>query len=236
MVRARTVTVMIALVAGFGGGMVATLLTGGVHAQADVVTVRQINLVDDVGRLRGVLSGRDERGLASIAFYDTEGQVRGIIGTQETGSPVLRFLGSDGRSRLTAEVQGRDPVLVVGEEDERAVVLASFGGTPVLRFSDRQRARLQMQVGENGAPSLDLLTSQGQRGAAVVVDSNDAAIVTLYGGGQPRVVLGVTQQSAVLNLSDAASPRLVIGVAENGRPSITFINENGAVLEEFPSR
>ena len=235
MTQERLGTVVAGLVAGLVGGLAATLLTSGAQAQADVVTARQVNLVDDSGRLRGVLSGRDERGLASIAFYDPQGQVRGVFGAEDDGTPVVRLLDTGGQRRLVAEVQGESALVVVGEQDGRNGMLASIGGTPVLSLADRGRSRLQMQLADDGAPSLDLLTTQGQRGARVVVDSSDAPVVTLYEEGTRRVALAVIQRAAVLNFSDPTRQRLVVGVAQNGRPSISFLNENGEVAQELPA-
>ena len=228
-------TVATGLAAGLVGGLASMFLTSAVQAQADIVTARQVNLVDDSGHLRGVLSGRDERGLASLAFYDSQGQVRGVFGTQDDGTPVLRLLDNGGQLRLVAEVQGESALLVVGERGGRNGMLASVGDTPVLSLTDRGRIRLQMQLADDGAPSLDLLTSQGQRGAGMIVDSSDASVVTLYEAGASRVVLGVVQEAAVLNFSDSTRQRLVVGVAQNGRPSISFLNENGEVVQELPT-
>ena len=234
MTQERLGTVVAGLAAGLVGGLAAMLLTSDVQAQADVVTARQVNLVDDSGLLRGVLSGRDERGLASLAFYDSQGQVRGVFGAQDDGTPVLRLLDTGGQHRLVAEVQGESALLVVGLRGGRNGMLASVGDTPVLSLADRGRSRVQMQLAADGAPSLDLLTSQGQPGARVIVDSSDAPVVTLYEAGTSRVALAVIQESAVLNFSDPTRQRLVVGVAPNGRPSMSFLNENGEVVQGLP--
>ena len=104
----------------------------------------------------------------------------------------------------------------------------------MLSLSDGMRSRAQLQIGEDGSPSLVLFGHGGQRAVAVTVDSNDTPVVTLYGEGRPRVTLGVVQQAAVLNLAGAAQSRLVIGVADNGRPSITFVDNEGRVIDELP--
>ncbi len=235
MIQKQQWTVVMGLAAGLVGGLASMFFTSDVQAQAEVVTARQVNLVDDSGHLRGVLSGRDERGLASLAFYDSQGQVRGVFGTQDDGTPVLRLLDDGGQLRLVAEVQGESALLVVGERDGRNGMLASVGDTPVFSLADRGRSRIQMQLADDGAPSLNLLTSQGQPGVGVIVSSSDASVVTLYEAGASRVVLGVVQEAAVLNFSDSTSQRLVVGVAKNGRPSISFLNENGEVVQELPT-
>ena len=79
------------IVASFVGGMAANLfLTTRVDAQGapQVLTTSQLNLVDQSGRLRGILAGTDERGLSSLTFYDETGQMRGVFGIEPDGTPV----------------------------------------------------------------------------------------------------------------------------------------------------
>ena len=232
-----TRTVCSMLIASLIGGAASNLLLmNRVEAQApaEAVTTSQLNLVGDGGRLRAVLSARDERGLASLAFYDDAGQVRGVFGIQPDGTPTMRMFTATGQSRLFAALQGDDALVVVGDENGRQGLLGALGGTPMLSFGDSGRTRIQMQIGDSGAPQLALFTSAGQRGATLAVGSDDAPLLTLYDAGRPRAAFGVVQQSTVLNLSDATRPRLVFGVAENGRPSVNFFDENGEVIHELP--
>ena len=81
------------LLASLVGGAASNLvLTARLGAQGgDVVTASQINIVDREGRLRAVLAGEDERGMTSLAFYGPDGTVRGVVGADPDGTPVLRF-------------------------------------------------------------------------------------------------------------------------------------------------
>ena len=237
MTRERVLMTCGMLVASFLGGAAATFLfQGEVGAQGpQVVTTTQVNLVDDEGRLRGILSARDERGLASIAFYDADGQLRGLVGTREDGTPELRFLGAGGESRLSAIVQGEDTLVVVGDEGNRNMALGYSGGTPVLSMAHAARSRLQMQLGPDGAPNVDLLSSGRQRGVSLAVDATDAPFVTLHdASGHQRIAMGVAQDSAVINVADSQRPRLVVGVAADGRPSVTVLDEGGQAVAIFP--
>ena len=58
--------------------------------------------------------------------------------------------------------------------------------------------------------------------------------MTLHDEGQLRAAFGVLEQAAVLNMTDTQQVRLVIGVAQDGRPSVTFLSENGQLVQELP--
>ena len=219
------------------GGAVGGMLVGGaVAAQgAQVVTATQVNLVDSSGQLRAVLAGRDERGMASLSFYDEAGQVRGILGIEDGGTPVLRLLTTQGQSRVQAFVENEDAFVVVGDEAGNSALFGAVGDTPMLSLGDGQRVRARMQLGPDGTPAIGLFDNEARRSMTLETDNVGAPFITLYEAGRPRTTIGITQQTAVLNMSDTQGTRLVIGVAENGRPSISFLNENGEVIQEFPT-
>ena len=207
-----------------------------VHVDAQgtqVITTTQVNLVDSDGELRGVLSGEDEYGMSSIAFYDDQGQVRATFGIENSGSPVLRLNNQDGVDRLSARVVSEDARLIVGD-DKRQGQFALVSGMPVLSFAEEGINRVGVQMGQEGEPSLVLFGSEGHRSVSLSVDSNDTPLVTLYEKGRQRLSFGVVREAAVFNASDGDQTRLVMGVAQNGRPSINFLNENGEVIQELP--
>lgn len=247
MMDEKTKTAVMLLAASFCGGALASLLLGGpVGAQGpQAVTTTQVNLVDAGGSLRGILSAADERGQPSLAFHDADGRVRGRFGVERSGAPAIDLWNAAGERRLSVRVAGDDALLVVGGDEPaqgsrddgdgaRRVVFGSAAGTPVLDFAAGRRSRMQLQLGEGGAPSLVLFGRDGSRRAAVTVGGDDTPLMTLYDAGRPRVTLGVVRQAAVLNLSGAAESRLVVGVAGNGRPSVTFVDEAGQVVGELP--
>lgn len=247
MMDEKTKTAVMLLAASFCGGALAALLLGGpVGAQGpQAVTTTQVNLVDAGGSLRGILSAADERGQPSLAFHDADGRVRGRFGVERSGAPAIDLWNATGERRLSVRVAGDDALLVVGGDEPaqgdrdggsgaRRVVFGSAAGTPVLDFAAGRRSRMQLQLGEGGAPSLVLFGRDGSRRAAVTVGGDDTPLMTLYDAGRPRVTLGVVRQAAVLDLSGTAESRLVVGVAGNGRPSVTFVDEAGQVIGELP--
>ncbi len=214
-----------------GGAASNLLLTARLGAQgAEVVTASQVNIVDSGGRLRAVLAAEDERGLASLAFYGPDGAVRAVVGAEPDGTPVLRFSNPAGVVRLSASVRDDEPVITVGDEAARSVLIAAFGGTPMFGLSDRGRTRLQLNLGAQGEPQLSLFNSGGQRGAGLVVGADDAPFLSLFdAAGAQRLTMGTVQGSTVVNLGDGTRPRLVLGVAGNGRASVGFYDTEGAL-------
>ena len=220
------------LLASMVGGAASNLfLTARLGAQGgDVLTASQLNIVDSEGRLRAILAGSDERGMTSLAFYGPDGTTRGVIGVDPDGTPVLLFNNPAGVGRLSASVRDDDPVISVGNDAARSVLIGSFGGTPVVGLSDRGRTRLQMDLGQEGAPRLSLFNSAAQLGVSLTVGDDEAPLVSLFDPfGVQRLAMGVVQGSTVLNLGDGSRPRLVLGVAEDGRASVAFYDAAGTL-------
>ena len=234
----RDAAVMAAMLvaAAFSGGALASLLLGTpAGAQgADAVTAAQINLVDADGILRGVLSARDERGQTSLALYDAGGQTRARLGVDPQGDPELELRNADGEARLAAGVTADDALLVVGDERQAHGVLGAAGGVPLLSFGAGSQARMQLQMGADGRPSVVLAGADGQRSAALSMDSEDAPLLTLYHAGRTRLTLGVVQDAAVINVSGPGQSRAVVGVAADGYPSVTLFDEAGEVVGAIP--
>ena len=228
-----------------GGAAAASLLArGAVRAQGveqaqdgpQVLTVTQVNLVDGSGRLRGVLAGSDERGLASIAWYDAAGQVRSLSGIEQDGTPVVQLYDPGGRPRLAASVDGETAMIVAGARGEGQGFFGAIGGAPLVTLGDGARNRLQLLLGGDGQPRAVLTDSAGRQSIGLTVGGDDMPQVGLAAAGRLRALLTVARNAAVMNLLDSERPRLVLGVAENGRPSVNFLGAGGELVVEIPSR
>ena len=222
--------------AAFCGGALASLLLGPpARAQGgEALTASQVNLVDAGGMLRGVLSARDERGQASLAFYDADGRTRARFGVSPQGDPELELGNAAGEARLAAAVTGDDALLTIGDERQAHGVLGAAAGVPLLSFGDGRQARMQLQMGEDGRPSVVLAGADGQRSAALSMDGDDAPLLTLYHAGRQRVTLGVVQETAVINVSGPGQSRVVVGVAADGYPSVTLYDDAGERVASLP--
>ena len=236
---------------GFAIGMLGLSLVGGVLGgfwserwgasavaaaaqSAPVVTARQVNLVDASGVLRAVLSARDERGMASLAFYDSDGQVRGVVGIEPTGRPFLRMLNRVGERRLLATIEGEDALVITGDEAARSGMFGSVAGSPMLAFRAGGLSRVRLQLNRAGQPNFGLFDASGRRGATLVLDDTEAPLFTLYKQNRPRVTLGVVQEATVLNMGNADRTHLVMGVRPDGHPSLSFYDEEGNIFEHLP--
>ena len=236
--REAALTAGMLLAAAFCGGALASLLLGApARAQGgEALSASQVNLVDAGGVLRGVLSARDERGQASLAFYDAQGQTRARLGVDPQGEPALELRNAAGEARLAAAVTRGDALLTVGDERAAHGALGASAGVPLLSFGAGQQARLQLQMGADGRPSVVLAGADGQRSAALSMDSEDAPLLTLYHAGRARLTLGVVQEAAVINVSGPQQSRVVVGVAADGFPSVsvTLYDEAGELVGTLP--
>ena len=127
-----------------------------------------------------------------------------------------------------------DALLIVGDERQMRGVFGSNSGLPLLSFADGRQSRMQLQLGEDGRPSVVLVGGDGQRSAALSMDGDDAPLMTLYHAGRARVTLGVVQQATVINLNGLGQSRVVVGVAADGHPSVTFYDDAGEVIGTIP--
>lgn len=230
------------LLASLVGGAVSNLVfTAGVGAQApaDVVTATQVNIVDGSGRLRAVLSGTDETGRASLAFYGPDGDRRGFLGVDPDGTPHLRLNDPAGDTRLAATLTGSDPSITMGDQNGRNLLLGAIGDAPLVGLSHAGQARLQLALGEagqpnlslQGQPSVDLMGAPGQRGIGLSVDADGAPFLSLFDvTGAQRVAVGAVQGTTVVNLGDGTRPRLVLGVAPDGEGSIAYFDTAGEMV------
>lgn len=224
---------MMCLASLVGGAMSNMFLTERLGAQgAQVVTASQVNIVDGAGRLRAVLAGDDEQGLASLAFFDPDGRRRATLGLQPDGTPALTLNDEAGTARFSAGVRAEEATVVVGQEAARHVLVGTLGGTPVVGLVDGGRMRLQANLGsEGGEPQVSFVNGAGRRAIGLAVGSDDAPIVSLYDpAGAQRVAIGTIQGATVVNLGDGTRPRLVFGVAEDGYGSVGYYDATGNLV------
>lgn len=237
MVRERIVIIGLILLASFVGGASTNLLMmERVQAQggSDVVTVSQLNVVDRGGNLRGLLTGSDERGLASLTFYDDAGRERGLFGVDANGMPVVRFMDPGGQTRLLATVRGEDAVVVAGPEGATQGLFGLVQGNPMISLGDGARGRMQLHLTPNGLPRMALADAAGEEAVSLTVGSADMPQITLSANGQPRAIMTVAQNATLLNLYDASQTRLIVAVAGDGQPSVSFLDQNGDIESMVP--
>ena len=80
---------------------------------------------------------------------------------------------------------------------------------------------------------MNLFNRRGQPAIGMIVGANEAPFLSVFDpGGAQRVTLGTVQGATVVNLGDGTRTRMVLGVAENGRASVAFYDDEGAMERE----
>jgi len=222
-----------------GGGIVHLVLSprDAVSAQArpGAITTEQVNLVDASGRLRGVLSAEDDRGMASLTLFDTAGRRRAMLATDGEGTPTLELYDQADELRIHAAIQSGAPVIVVNGDNDRRAIIGALTGSPTLSFVDGQLSRAQVGLSARGLPTLEMVGPGGQQQISLMVDGEGQPLMTLRDeNGRSRATLGVVQDTTVINLSDDRSARVVLGVAPDGTGSLSFLDGAGAVAHSIP--
>lgn len=222
--------------AAFTGAMLATALSSGGAAQttSEVVTATQVNLLDGRGQLRGILSGEDERGMASLAFLDPTGATRALLGVGEDGTPRLELYDGQSVVRAVVTVEGDIPAVVVSEREQRAV-LSTLNGSPRLTFQNGPRVSADLGLDPGGEPRLGLFGPTGQAQVALNIDGNGAPLLALRDQeGRSRASLAFVQEATVLNLSDGSAARVVVGVAGDGNATVSVLDADGNLTARLP--
>ena len=172
--------------------------------------------------------------MASLSFYDSAGQVRSIVGIDENEIPLVRLLDQAGQSRLNALVQDGDGLVIAGDEDTQSGVFGIAGGSPLLSLLEAGRSRARLQVAPDGSPSLRLFDGDGRQTSGLTVGASEAPLMTsmIRDSSGPRSASRSRRWSSTWPTTQQV--RLVIGVARDGRPSVSFLSENGQPIQELP--
>lgn len=226
-----------AVAASAAGGLLGAVLPVRAAAQAPpgIVTTAQVNLVDRAGRLRGVLSAEDERGMASLALFGPDGGPRAVLAAAPDGAPTFEMYDGARTLRVHATIQGTAPIVAVTADGGRQAILGGLSGVPALTLADGAQTRTEVGLTAGGLPGVHLIGPAGQRQVSLTVDREGQALVTMRdAGGRSRASLGVVQGATVVNLSDQMRTRVVMGVAPDGRATLSFLDEAGQVVRTLP--
>lgn len=149
MIGAILLTIPVALVAGFAGGVISRLLrpTQKLNSGPGVIRATNLALVDDRGRERAVLAlvqGRPMLVLSdehTLPNGDTVLRARLAIGILEDGAPGLELADVNGKKRalLSVRANGSSVMeLTVKNSDARATLSAPVDGNAFFEAFDRE--------------------------------------------------------------------------------------------------
>jgi hypothetical protein len=171
-------TILIAAVAGFMGGLLAAHLPGARSAAA----AEKAAAVS--GAAAEALSGPDIVSARKFVLLSPDKKLRGTLGTDKKGMPVLQFYDAQGIQRV---------MLAVGSS-----------GTSLMLYGPTGTNHAGLTVAPDGAPQLYMLDKNSNISAILASQPGGGTVLALYpGGGKPRAVMAVLADGApVLNLID----------------------------------
>lgn len=175
------VLLMAMVVSGLAGGAAVGLLTGSrveakeqVDFMADSVTARIFRLVDKKGNLRGAL-GFEETGSPVLVFKDETGKNKFNITSSDSGSMIV-FNDDKGRMRVGMNLDNKGEFnLTYFDENKshRASLIVNSTDDPKFGFmDDHGKMRLGMQLYQNSRPMLFLGSEQGKQELLLSLDKN----------------------------------------------------------------
>ncbi len=219
------------IVVAFGSAMLGGLLSAWLVAQPDlaahqtpspgaagqVLTVREIRLVDDQGRIWARMGSSSEAS-----------RHRGLILNDESGQERLRLaLAEQGNGGLVlSNAQGRF----------RAALTVSDSGIPGMALTDQSGAmRFLLLVAQEGSPEMDFYDSQGRIGLGLEVSDK----------GEPELQMNRALPdfgAARLNASwlefqtEGIGRALQIGVDEQKSGRLQLFDSKGELSTDLPSK
>lgn len=205
----------------------------GTPQKLDYVTVHRIDVVDNDGTLRMVISNKDRMhpGVMDGKTIDRPRPVAGLLFFNDVGDEVggLTFTGQDDKGQGTANAGlmfdqwKQDQTIGIQYSESRGQRTA---GLQIWDRSETQRLS-------------ELIEALNAANAIKDADARTAAIQAARAKAQPgpqRVFVGKDRSRAsVVNLFDAGGkPRLVLKVEADGNASIDFLDADGKVTNRLP--
>ena len=131
------------------------LVVGGARSEPEVLTARELVIVDGEGRRRVMLTG-DDQGMAGLRIFDEDGVSRISSGVAANNASYTQWFDSQGRSRLAA--------------------LCSQTGESSFQWRDADnRLRIGAATLNNGESSMMWIAPNGSRQIRMLTDANGLA-------------------------------------------------------------
>ncbi len=171
-------TILIAAVAGFFGGL------AGAHLPAAQTAAAAEKPARHSGPEAADLSGPDVVSAQKFVLLSPDRKLRGVLGTDKKGMPVLQFYDAQGI--------------------QRAMLSVGPGGTSLMLYGPSGTNHAGLTVAPDGEPQLYMLDKNANVSAILASQPGGGTLLALYpGGGKPRAVMAVLANGTpVLNLID----------------------------------
>ena len=176
---------------------------------ADVVRARRVELADDAGTVRAVLSGgTTPESPCGLMLSDAAGKPRLAVHITTHGTPQVDVLAADGTPRLHLALDG--------------------DGAPLLAILGQGSDGITFRVPAGGAPTMELIDAAGDARVHLRADQNGAGLVLVAVPGRSQLILATRNAAPAVLLTDTSGkPRVSITMTEADGPDIRTLEEDG---------
>lgn len=195
---------------------------------------------DSRGKLRGML-GADSGGQPTLGFFDRKERSRLSLSTDKDGDPQIGFIRSDGEPcmTLTAEEDGSPGISLLTPEGEVGVAISHTNGNATLVLNGLNGAnRIGMRVDSFGNATLTACDVSGiGRVTLAVTNDGTGALSTTHPGGLVRLMAYDTlagMAGFMIGPGDG-QPRIHAMVNDGGDPHFVMTNANGEQVFREPN-
>lgn len=176
---------------------------------ADVVRARRVELADDAGTVRAVLSGgTTAESPCGLMLNDAQGKTRLAVHITTNGTPQVDLLGADGTPKVHLAL----------DKD----------GAPLLAILGQGSDGITFRVPAAGAPTMELIDAAGDARVHLRADEAGAGLVLVAIPGRSQLILATRNAAPAMLLTDKeGKPRVSITMTEQDGPDIRTLQPDG---------
>jgi hypothetical protein len=176
---------------------------------ADVVRARRVELADDAGTVRAVLSGgTTPESPCGLMLNDAGGTTRLAVHITTHGTPQVDILGADGTPKIHLALD-RD-------------------GAPLVAILGQGSDGITFRVPAGGAPTMELIDAAGDARVHLRADEQGAGLVMVAIPGRSQLILATRNAAPAVLLTDKeGKPRVSITMTEADGPDIRTLQADG---------
>jgi hypothetical protein len=178
-------------------------------ASVDVLRARRVELTDDQGTVRAVLSGGAGPGTpCGLMLSDEQARPRLAVHVTTSGNPQVDVLAADGTPRLHLALDA--------------------DGVPTVALLGQGRDGITLRVPNGGSPTVELIDGAGDARMHLRVDERGAGLVLVAIPGKSQLILATRNNAPALLMTDSeGQPRLSLTVTESDGPDVRVLGEDG---------
>ena len=179
---------------------------------ADVLRTRRIELTDDAGHPRAILSGGTSNDSpCGLMLNDVSGRTRLAVHITSNGTPQVDLLAADGTPKIHLALDAE--------------------GAPLIALLGQGSDGITFRVPAAGAPMLEMIDKAGDARVHVRADEQGAGLVMVAIPGRSQLILATRNAAPAILLTDKEGrPRVSITMTEADGPDIRTLAEDGQTV------